>query len=147
MWHLHAILLGFLAFSTACFAGDWLCDTDSSQIVGGRLYACGSGIGSSHGEALQAALQAARNEFNQICDENTSCGTNKYSIEPRRATCEAVDGIWTCYRLIIYTIEPAKRGKLASIHQHNSATFNAHNNLSNQELMDNLVARTYGVWR
>lgn len=103
------LLLIMLVGLNAWAAEQWLCVEDSSQIQGSRVLACGVGVGVNEAQARSQALKSAQDEFSVVCGPDTECGDHKFSASPSRATCSETDGIWKCYRLVVYQIKEAKR--------------------------------------
>ena len=113
---------------------NWLCVEDSSQIQGASILACGVGVGPNEAQARTQARKSAEEEFNLVCGENTDCGDRKFSASPSRATCQESDGIWKCYRLIVYRVSENKR-------EHNSNIIEAHNRNMMDEALKNGMGR------
>lgn len=82
----------------------WLCTTESSQVQGDKVLACGVGTGRDEESARNKALQSAKHEFSQLCQLSTNCSGKAVGIDPKRTTCDEKDGIYKCYRLIVFTV-------------------------------------------
>lgn len=99
-----------LLFGFNALAGEsWLCTEDSSQLQGDSVAACGVGEGETEGKARRIAFNSAKTEFNEICGPDTECSMHKYAIEPKRTTCERIDGGWKCYRLMVFRVKNEPR--------------------------------------
>lgn len=95
-----------LFVSSAHGSESWFCTTQSSQIQGTSVYACGVGESRLESLARTRAFQGAKDEFDQICDISIECQGKQISSEPKRTTCELKDGTYKCYRMVIFTVGP-----------------------------------------
>ena len=107
----YVLILALL--SPLAHAGDqWICTEEGIQHSGNVWSACGVGQGMDEGAARQKALYGAINEFNTLCEMNSSCKDHDKSIEPKRTTCgqtnesTVIPGVmqWKCYRMIQVTV-------------------------------------------
>lgn len=132
MW-INILLLAFSAVSQ----DQWLCVEDSSQVREGEVIACGVGENLSEGAARREAFEDAKFEFNQVCGPDTACGLHKYAVKPQRAACEKKDGLWKCYRLVVFRFEGEKRREIASQNTIPSQSVGTVG-VSNQEMLDRI---------
>ncbi len=91
-------------FPLHIYAADWLCTEESSQRVENTIQACGIGMSVNEKTARQEAFISAKQEFSNICDSDFGCKNHAVSVKPRRTSCQVESGIYTCYRLIEFTI-------------------------------------------
>lgn len=93
-----------LFVSSAHGSESWFCTTESSKIQGSSIYACG--VGESHKESVarKEALKDAKDEFSALCDGSDDCHGKEVSMNPQRTTCELKNGIYKCYRLVVFSI-------------------------------------------
>lgn len=97
---MRTIILLLLLFPQLALAQEqWLCTMESSQRRGDSIYACGIGFGAEESQARAAAFKDAKDEFQRLC-ETSDC--KRYSIDPKRTTCEDTVSGWKCYRLLVY---------------------------------------------
>lgn len=133
------MLYVMLLLSTLGLTQDqWICQVDSTQIVGGDVAACGVGDGVSEGTARSLAFESAKREFDSICGPDTECGMHKYAVEPKRTTCERVESYWKCYRMVVFKLVSEPRREIASrdiIPTQSPAIVG----LSNQERLDRIL--------
>lgn len=97
----------FLVLATRLIFGatDWFCTQVASQRSGNVVSACGIGIGYTEADARHSALQAAKREFETICNQSNDCNKHKVNLIPKRNACQKLNnGRFKCYRDIEYTI-------------------------------------------
>lgn len=130
-----------LFLGSAAFAGDsWLCTSESSELRGDSVAACGIGEAKNEGDARKMAFDRAKIEFNGICGPGTECGDNKYTVNPKRTSCEESGGLWKCYRLVVFRVKNVARReaqKPGIIAQQSSGKFK----LSNEELINMAIRK------
>lgn len=110
-------ILLLLTQSNAFASESWLCTDDSSQLYSeGIVAACGVAEARTEGMARELAFNSARTEFDKVCGEDTPCGEMKFTVEPKRMTCEQIQGGWKCYRLVVFrTFDYLKKGQSTNI--------------------------------
>jgi hypothetical protein len=98
--------VGFLLFflSLNVHADNWLCTEESSQRVGSEINACGIGTGISEDEARTEAFNNSKAEFDRVCNASADCKNHEVTLTPMRTTCEVKNFVYTCQRLVVYSI-------------------------------------------
>lgn len=92
----------------------WLCTSQASKVQGSSILACGVGLGKDEEQARAKAFDAAKAEFDRICQASSTCKDRPFTLEPKRTTCDQDGGGWKCYRLLAYSISetgPSISGK------------------------------------
>lgn len=102
-----APILSLFMFSSVADADDWICKSESSQLVDGALHACGIGEGKDENEARAKAFENARAEFLRVCGASDTCKGRQVSVEPKRTTCEMQAKGNRCYRMVVFSIGAA----------------------------------------
>lgn len=92
-------------------AEDWFCTTQSSKIQGASILACGIGNAATEDEARIKAFDAAKAEFNRICQASDDCIVRPVTIEPMRTTCDKVNGSFQCNRMVGFALGQADKSK------------------------------------
>ncbi len=129
-------ILGLLIPINGYTQDQWLCSQSSSELRGeGAIAACGVGEGSTEGLARKEALKDARNEFDAVCAAGTECALLRYSVEPRRATCEEKVGGWKCFRLVVFRVKEEPRREITSANIIAPQSYGTMG-MSNQDLID-----------
>lgn len=101
----YALLVLILCLSNVALAGDeWFCSSESSRRSGSLIQACGVGEAATEAEARVKATQAAREEFNLICRQDSQCVGRALTVNPKRQTCSIQGGQIKCVRMVEYTI-------------------------------------------
>lgn len=90
---------------------NWFCTTQSSKIQGSSILACGIGSAATEDEARLKAFDAAKSEFNRICQASDDCIVRAVTIDPMRTTCDKVDGSFQCHRLVSFVLGEANNSK------------------------------------
>src|SRR5271154_1053759 len=94
-------LFTFLIFfpNSSAFASDaWICQEAASIKDGNEVLACGVGEGENEAQARIDALEKAKAEFNEICDQSVDCRGRETVVTPLRNTCEILPNVVRCYR-------------------------------------------------
>jgi hypothetical protein len=97
-------------------ADDWLCRTNSSQVTGKTVTACGVAKSSSEQNARAAALDAASYEFHNLCSQSDTCPHKNVAVRPLRTECEEKAGMYTCYRAVEFQVlDTDKKDRIVDI--------------------------------
>lgn len=107
----YLFILFFLMVSTAK-ADQWLCTEAASQRSGDTIKSCGVGTGSDEAQARAQALDYAKHEFKSICEASSDCVNHYVTAQPMRTACSKEDGIYSCQRLVVFTIHGAVPEKI-----------------------------------
>lgn len=102
------------AISIALANDGWLCMTESSQIQGNRVLACGIGIESDEAKARSRAAVNAKDEFNFLCGASDTCKDRQVNVDSGRTTCEKSGHAIKCYRLLVFIIGEKMPEKIAA---------------------------------
>lgn len=123
------------------WAEDWICKDASSLRSGNLIQSCGSGQSPDEDEARTQAFQHAKDEFNRLCEMDSSCKNHAVIVNPKRTTCEEKDHAYHCYRMIEFEIESNEayhlRKKLLKQRKiaHEQRTFKVKIGMSKEELI------------
>lgn len=95
-----------MLISTSAFAGDWICEEESSQRRGNILITCGIGTGYLEDTARYYAFKNAKYEFESLCRMSSDCqGAQKIIVSPGRTTCKKIEDKYHCVRMLSFEIE------------------------------------------
>lgn len=109
------ILSLILTVSMAHAAESWLCTSESSQVIGDQVRACGVGHGPDEDAARASALTSAKAEFQGLCNASSDCPSRAVTVEPKRTTCEQSGKGWKCFRLLVFTMGEKVKGGLRKV--------------------------------
>lgn len=87
----------------------WICEEAASQRSGTSIHSCGVGVAEDESEARSKAFDSAKLEFTKVCDASDDCKNHKTHADPQRNDCTKKDGIYRCYRMVIFKILEEQR--------------------------------------
>ncbi len=105
------LLLLAIFMLSPTLASAWYCEKVSSEWMekGITLQSCGIGYGEDENAARLDAFNNAKKEFENVCNEDSSCSNNIVNIDPQRTTCDKAAKGFVCHRLVYYHITDKKR--------------------------------------
>ena len=99
-------ILILLCPPTATASESWFCTEAASSREGSTIQACGIGAGKDEAEARAQAFDAAKAEFDRVCQLSIDCVGHATTVEPRRTSCEQTGDSNRCHRLLVFHILP-----------------------------------------
>lgn len=100
------ILIGLLLSCTA--EAKFFCETTRTGI---EIQSCGYGQGADENRAREKAFDAARSEFNKICESSADCKMREVIVMPSRSECEKTETGIECTRAITFILQKQIREK------------------------------------
>jgi hypothetical protein len=101
-------------------ADDWFCTESAGRNSNDRYEICGLATGESEAEARASAFDAAKAEFNRVCNEDIKCKDSGKTLGLKRTECRKSPTGYICYRMLEYTlteINPVSAASLETIQQ------------------------------
>ncbi len=115
--HLSKLLIIYTVLlwtSSALALDEWFCTSESSQIQGNAIQACGIGEAKSEAAARRKAFDNAQVEFRRLCYASDTCPDREVTVEPKRTTCAKYGSEVKCYRMVAYILGRSKERLLPS---------------------------------
>jgi hypothetical protein len=101
-------MLWFSLLFSFALADAFTCETDGTQIKGNVIRACGVGQHHNLSEAQLAAYYHAHHEAMMFYLNNSGFYPNNKTEIPARQECRFSKNKWTCFRLLIVTVDVQK---------------------------------------
>lgn len=113
---LAAVIVSLIAINSK--ASEWFCENQASERHGDTITACGIASAVSEQDARNKAFDAAKIEFDKICNSDTSCKHHEIGVVPKRTECQVTESsenvkLIRCVRAVQFSIGesnvPAKK--------------------------------------